>query len=121
MRWRMRLAEFDLELKQKASASHHQPDFLSGADNNSGTEHINDDTPCLSIAAAAHHVMTQQYTGSADPTPIAYNEVVEHQQTDAFCKFVTNNITKGAARTFYLNDSRAIYHRTAYGNQVVIL
>jgi len=104
----------------KPGASHHLPDFLSRASTVAPPEDIHDDIPCLALAETAIGLRTGRYTGTDTPEPVEFDDVVEAQQTDDFCFEMSTRVERGTAKAFFRNEHHALYHRTSYGNQLVI-
>lgn len=80
MRWRMRLAEFDFELKYKRSASHYLPGFFSRDNHGQAPDDINNDISCLACAETAQGLRTERYTGTSDPEPVEFDDFIDKQQ-----------------------------------------
>jgi len=85
MRWRLRLSEYTVDMQYKSGASLHAPDFLSRTENDAAVEDINDDFICLALAETANSLLKGRCTGTDMPAPVEYDDIVEAQQTDAFC------------------------------------
>jgi len=120
MRWRLRLSEYTFDMQYKPGASHHAPDFLSRTDNDAAVEDINDDIPCLALAETANGLLTGRYTGTYMPAPVEYDDIVEAQQTDAFCVELAKRVAHKTAKAFLQNESHGLYRREPYGDQLVI-
>ena len=121
MRWRRRLSEYTFDMVYKPGASHHMPDLLSRASTEAPTRDIHDDIPCLELAETANGLRTGRYTGTDTPEPVEFDDVVEAQQTDDYCVEMSTRVQRGTAKGFSGNEHHALYHRTPYGNQLVIL
>jgi len=120
MRWRLWLPEYTFDMQYKPGASHHAPDFLSRKDNDAAVEDINDDIPCLSLAETANGFLTGRYTGTDMPVPVEYNDIVEDQQTYAFCVELAKRVAHQTAQAFFQNKSHGLYRRAPYGDQLFI-
>lgn len=104
----MRLAEIDFELKYKPGASYHLPDFLSREGNNVSSEAIDEDSPCLAVAETPQGVITKEYTGTSDPNPYDFQDIIEEQQSVNSRKYTMGNITNGTAKSFFLDANHAL-------------
>jgi len=111
MRRRLRLSEYTFDIQYKPGASHHAPDFLSRTDNDAAVEDINDDIPCLALAETANGLLTGRYTGTDKPAPVDYDEIVEAQQTDAFCVELAKRVAQKTAKSFFQKESHGLYRR----------
>jgi len=120
MRWRLRLSEYTFDMHYKPGASHHAPDFLSRTDNDAAVEDINDAILCLALAETANGFLTGSYTGTDMPAPVEYDDIVEAQQTDAFCVELAKRVARKTAKAFFQNKSHGLYRRAPYGDQLVI-
>lgn len=120
MRWRQRLSEYTFDMQYKPSASHQAPEFLSRTDNDAAVEDVNDDNPCLALAETANGLLPGRYTGTDMPAPVEYDDIVEAQQTDAFCVELAKRVARKTAKAFFQNESHGLYRREPYGDQLVI-
>jgi len=87
IRWRLRLAELDFEVKYKKGANHHLPDALSripttGLDQ----KELDDETPCLMLAQAARGMDTTKFSAPVPPPPITAEEFLRAQGADGRCQ-----------------------------------
>jgi len=64
--------------------------------------------------------MTGRYTGTHTPEQVGFDDVVEAQQMDDYCVEMTQRVERGTAKAFFRNEHAGLYHRTPYGNHVVI-
>lgn len=120
MRWRVRLSEFTFNVQYKPGASHHAPDFLSRADNTAGTEPIDDDIPCLALAETADSLVEGRYTGPDASKPVEYNDIIEAQQSDDFCRSISERIAKKLPTSFFVHPSAGLLRKSPYGEQLVV-
>jgi len=120
MRWRLRLSEYTFDMQYKPGASLHSPDFSSRTNNDAAVEDINDDIPCLALAETANGLLTRRYTGTDMPARVKYDDIVEAQQTDAFCVELAKRVARKTAKAFFQNESHGLYRRAPYGDQLVI-
>jgi len=88
-------------MQYKPCASHHAPEFLSIPDNDAAIEDIDDDIPCLALPETANGFLTGRYTGSDMPVPVEYDDIVEAQQTDAFCVELARRVARKTAKAFF--------------------
>jgi len=72
------------------------------------------------LAETANGLMTGRYTGTDTPEPVEFDDVVEAQQTDAFCVEMSTRVERGTAKAFFRDEHHALYRRAPYGNQLVI-
>jgi len=93
-------------MQYKPSASHRAPDFLSRTENDAAVEYINNDIPCLAWAKTANGFLTGRFTGTEMPAPVEYDDIVEAQQTDAFCVELAKPVARKTAKVFFQNESR---------------
>jgi len=107
-------------MQYKPCASHHAPHFLSRTDNDAAVEDINDDIPCFALAETANGLLTGKYTGTDMPAPVEYADIVETQQTDAFCVELAKRVAHQTAKAFFQDESHCLYRRAPYGDQLVI-
>jgi len=107
-------------MQYKPGASHHAPDFLSRTDIDAAVEDINDDIPCLALSETANGLLTGRYTGTDMPAPVEYDDIVEAQQTDAFCVELARRVAHKTAKALFQNESHGLYRRAPYGDQLVI-
>jgi len=84
---------------------------LSRTDNDAAVEDINDDIPCLALAETANGLLTGRYTGTDKPAPVDYDEIVEAQQTDAFCVELAKRVAQKTAKSFFQKESHGLYRR----------
>jgi len=54
------------------------------------------------------------------PAPVKYDDIVEAQQTDAFCVELAKRVARKTAEAFFQNESHGLYRRAPYGDQLVI-
>jgi len=92
-------------MQYKPGASHHAPYFLSRTDKDAAVEKINDDIPCHALAETANGLLTGRYTGTDMPAPVEYDDIVEAQQTDAFCVEFAKRVAHKTAEVFFQNES----------------
>jgi len=52
---------------------------------------------------------------------VAFDDVVEAQQTDDYCVEMSTRVERGTAKAFFRNEHHDLYRRTPYGNQLVII
>lgn len=120
MRWRLRLAEFTFDVLYKPGASHHAPDFLSrtrtGALDDSD---LDDEIPCLALAETARSLQRGRYTHAVRLTPVAFEDLVADQATDALCKVIRKKMAAGKAPNFSVKDG-ALYREGLDGDQLVV-
>jgi len=64
--------------------------------------------------------MTGRYTGTYTPEQVEFDDVVEAQQMDDYCVEMTQRVERETAKAFFRNEHAALYHRTPYGNHLVI-
>jgi len=93
---------------------------LSRTDNETAVEDNNEDIPCLALAETANVLLTGRYTGTDMPAPVEYDDIVEAQQTDAFCVELAKRVARKTAKIFIQNESHGLYRRAPYGDQLVI-
>jgi len=120
MPWRLRLSEYTFDMVYKPGASHHLPDFLSRASTVAPPEYIHDDIPCLALTETANGLRKRRYTGTDTPEPVEFDNVVEAQQTDAYCVKMSTRVERGTAKAFFRNEHHALYRQTPCGNQLDI-
>jgi len=120
MRCRLRLSKYTFDMQYKPGASHHAPDFVSRTDNDAAVEYINDDIPCLALAETANGLLTGRYTGTDMPAPVEYDDIVEAQQTDAFCVELAKRVARNTAKAFFQNLIHAPCRRPPSGDQLFI-
>jgi len=120
MRWRLRLSEYTFDMVYKPGASHHLPDFLSRASTVAPPEDVHDDIPCLALDETANGLRTGRYTGTDTLEPMEFDAFVKAQQTDDYCVEMSTRVQRVTAKAFFRNEHHALYHRTPYGNQLVI-
>jgi len=116
MRWRLRLSEYTFDMVYKPVASHHLPEFLSRASKMASPEDIHDDIRCLALTETANGLRTGRYTCTDTPEPVAFDDVVEAQQTDDYCVEMFSRVEHGTAEAFFRNEHHALYRWTPYGN-----
>jgi len=73
------------------------------------------------LAETANGFRTGRYTGTDTPEPVAFDDVVEAQQTDDYCVEMSTGVERVTAKALFRNEHHALYRRTPYGNQLVIL
>jgi len=93
---------------------------LSRKDNDAAVEDINDNIPCLASVETANGLLTGRYTGTDMPAPVEYDDIVEAQQTDAFCVDLAIRVARKTAKAFFQNESHGLYRHAPYGDQMVI-
>ena len=120
MRWRLRLSEYTFDMQDIPGASDHAPDFLSRTDNDAEVEDINNAIPCLAFADTANGLLTGSSTGTDMPAPVAYDDIVEARQTDAFCVELAKRVARKTAKAFFQNESHGLCRRAPYGDQLVV-
>lgn len=120
MRWRLRLAEFTFDVVYKPGASHHAPDFLSRARTDALEDFdLEDEIPCLALAETARALQRGRYTNAPRLTPIAFDDLVIDQVTDALCKLLRTRMAEGKATSYFLKDA-ALYRKAPDGAQLVV-
>lgn len=120
MRWRLRLAEFTFDVQYKPGASHHAPDFLSRTRTDAlDDSDIDDEIPCLSLAETARSLQKGRYTHSTRLTPIAFDDLVADQATDALCKVIREKMADDKAPNFSMKGG-ALYRQGVDGDQLVV-
>jgi len=86
LRWRLRLVEFDFEVKYKNEANNHLADALSripttGMDQ----KELDDDIPCFLLAQAARGMDANHFSAPVEPPPITAEELLRAQGADGRC------------------------------------
>jgi len=84
---------------------------LSRTDNDAAVEDINDDIPCLALAETANGLLKGRYAGTDIPAPVEYDDIVEAQQTDAFCVELAKRVARKTAKAFFRIESHGLYRR----------
>jgi len=87
LRWRLRLAEIDFELKYKKGANHHLPDALSRIPTTSlDQKELDNDIPCFLMAQAARGMDANNFSAPVPPPPVTAEELFRTQGADGRCK-----------------------------------
>jgi len=107
-------------MQYNPGASHHAPDILSQTDNDAAVEDIKDDIACLALVETANGLLTGRFTGTDLPAPVEYDDMVEAQQTDAFCVELAKRVARKTAKAFFQNESHGLCRRAPYADQLVI-
>jgi len=94
---------------------------LSRTDNDAAVEYFNDNIPCFALAETANGFLTGRYTGTDMPAPVEYDDIVEAQQTDAFCVELAKRVSRKTAKALFHNESHGLYRHAPYGVDLVIL
>jgi len=72
------------------------------------------------LAETANGLLTGRYTGTDMPAPVEYDDIVEAQQTDAFCVELAKRVAQKMAKAFFQIESHGLYRRAPYGDQLFI-
>jgi len=112
LRWRLRLAAFDFEVKYKQGANRHLLDALSRIPT-TGLDQIELDgkIPCFLLAQAARGKDAKNLSAPVPPPPIAAEELVRAQGADGRCQQLRAVIDSGKPTRFVLDEGRRLVRR----------
>lgn len=128
-RWRLRLAEFDFEVKYERGNNNHLADTLSRlSTTNVEKTNIDDEIPCFSGTATMYDGTEEDpvdviLTTEADAknlkplellTPITREEILNEQANDKLCRVIKKRIENGEDKCAYKFDDDGIIVRRAY-------
>jgi len=72
------------------------------------------------LAETANGLLTGRYTGTDMPASVECDDIVEAQQTDAFCVELAKRVAHKTAKAVFQNESHGLYRRAPYGDHLVI-
>jgi len=112
LRWRLRSAEFDFEVKYKKGANRHLPEALSripttGLDQ----KELDDDIPCFLLAQAARVMDANNFSSPVPPPPITAEELLRAQGADGRFKQLRSVIDSGKPTRFVLYEKGRLVRR----------
>jgi len=112
LRWRLRLAEFDFEVKYKKRANHHLPDALSripttGLDQ----KELDDGIPCFLLDQTARRIDANNFQAPVPPPPISAEELLRAQGADGRCQQLHAVIDLGEPTRFVLDKEGRLVRR----------
>jgi len=112
LRWRLRIAEFDFEVKYKSGANHHLPDALSRIPT-TGLEQkeLDDDIPCFLMAQSARGMDANHFSAPVPPAPIPAEELLRAQGADGRCRQLRAVIDSGKPTRFVLDEEGRLVRR----------
>jgi len=113
LRWRLRLAELDLEVKYKKGANQHLPDALSRVPA-TGLEQkeLDDDIPCFLLAQAAKGTGSHNFSAPVPPPLFTAEELLRAQGADGRCQQLRAVIDSGNPTRFVLDEEgRLVRHQ----------
>jgi len=112
LRWRLRLAEFDFEVKYKKGANHHLLDALSRIPTtNLDQKELDDDIPCFLLAEAARGLDANNFSAPVPPPPITAEEVLGPKVADGRCQQRRAVIDSGEPTRFALDEEGRLVRR----------
>lgn len=141
-RWRLRLLEFDFDVKYSKGSQNHIADTLSClpcAMDRLPASPIDDEIPCFSIERyagidAANENLQRVEEESLDSLPLASNsgtrsndgevvpvmgeEIVSEQARDAFCKEMASRVASGEKCSYFFDASGILIRRSALDESV---
>jgi len=112
LRWRLRLAEFDFDVKYKKGANHHLPDALSRLPSDGKDDgELDDEIPCFLLAQTAQGVDGNQFSGPTPPPAITAEELVRAQSEDTRCRAIRADIDGGKPTRFAVDEAGRLIGR----------
>jgi len=112
LRWRLRLAKFDFEVKYKKGANHDLPDALSripttGLDQ----EELDDAIPCFLLSQAARGMHAHNSSAPVPPPIISAEELLRVQGTDGRYQQLRAVTDSGKPTRFVLDEEGRLVRR----------
>jgi len=112
IRWRLRLAEFDFEVKYKKGANHHLPDALyriptTGLDQ----KELDDDISCFLMAQAARGMDANNFSAPVLPPPITAEELLRAQGAGGRFQQLRAVVDSGEQNRFVLDEEGCLARR----------
>ena len=143
MRWRLRLSEFDFEVKYRKGKQNMQADALSRlATLGQTTADIDDDIPCFTCETLRPHQLCQRHDDADDwdeskdlllvmeaemdnsqgPDLVAITpeELLREQSSDEFCRSILSRLRKGERPPFAVDTEGFLVRIAAEREQLVI-
>jgi len=112
LRWRLRSAEFDFEVKHKTGANRHLPDALSripttGLDQ----KELDDDIPCFLLAQAARGMHAHNFSAPVPPPIISAEALLRAQGTEGRYQQLRAVTDSGKPTRFVLDEEGRFVRR----------
>jgi len=112
LRWRLRLEEFDFEVKYKKGANHHFPDALlriplTGLDQ----KELDDDITCFLLSQAEGGMEASNFSAPVSPPPITAEELLRAKGADGRCQQLRSVIDSGKPTRFSLDEEGRLVRR----------
>lgn len=132
-RWRLRISEFDFDVKYTKGRSHHLADTMSRLRSDMSTNTpIDDEPPCFLIgddAAIDDGMFSEDYdpltticavrgnpTTAPEATPVTMEELLLEQRDDPLCRDLREGLENGRVSSYFIDENGLLARRAGLDN-----